>query len=290
MSFQLLASHLHQTAEEAKAYFTQQHGAKNWQYETALPKIGSLKPTMQAELSGGGILCVEVSERAFSPTLDAFVIECCTKGYPVKLYVALPDTPADRDFAKNLKEAKVRGIGVVEIQGEESTILAEAVSLSLFGVRSIDLKRLPESVRDAARQAEATFKNGNPVKGCQSLCEELEAVTRAFAAESRTLGWWKSVPPGTKENALNLQTGAWAKVLERLRVRLDYQVSRKKCPGVTTSLIGKAQVLTDPRNSTSHKPKDLSEIIERDRKLRTLFEQSADTLIEWVTAAKAVLP
>ncbi len=289
MSFQLLAPHLHLTADEAKAYFTQEHGAKNWQEETAVPKLTSLRPTLTAELSDGTILCVEVSERALSPTLDAFVIESCTKHYPVKLYVVLPDTRADVDFAKNLKEAKRRGIGVIEIQGDEHTVLAEAVSLSLFAVRSINLKLLPEARRDAARQAEATFRNGNPVKGCQAVCEEIESVTRAFAIESKRLGWWKSLPPPAKEPKLSLKTGAWARVLEQLRERLDYKLAATNSQ-VTKGLVGKAQVLTEPRNSTSHKPGDLAAIIERDRKLRTLFEQSGDTLTEWLAATKAVLP
>ena len=287
MNFQLLAQHLHETALEAKAYFTTKHGARGFKVEMPLAEAASLRPTLSGHLGDRSIICVEVSESAYSPSLDTFVVECSSKSLPVKFFVAIPDARGDPDFSSNLKKAKARGVGILEIRNPTPELLLDAVSLSLFGVRSIDLKPYTPARKDALRQAEATFRNGNPVKGCQSVCEELEALTRVFAQRARADGWLRTLPPGVKKTRpLNFETGAWAKVLELLANDLDVTMVRKKSIQFTPTLITKARALTDIRNMTSHKPGSLKELMERDRKLRTAFENACDVLNDWNAAIK----
>lgn len=287
MNFQLLAQHLHETANEAKSYFATKHGAKQFKAEVPLAEVTSLRPTLSGQLGDRSLICIEVSESAYSASLDTFVVDCSTKSLPVKLYVAIPDARGDPDFSNNLKRAKARGVGIVEIKNPAPILLQDAVSLSLFGVRPIDLKAYAAGRKDALRQAEATFRNGNPVKGCQSVCEELEALTRAFAKRTKAEGWWKTPAPGSaKPPAVNLDTGPWAKVLEALAASLDVTSARKKCPAFSLGLITKARALTDIRNMTSHRPASLRELIQRDTKLRTAFENACDVLADWSTATK----
>jgi hypothetical protein len=285
MSFKLLSAHLHTTALEAKKYFTREHGAKSFQHEATINKDLPLTPTLSAHLGDGCILCVEVSEKAYSNSLDTFVVECSTRGFPVKLYVVLPSAKSDQEFAANLRKAKDRGVGVIELSDTGVWAATEAVSLSLFGLRKNQLKEFPKGKREAVRQAEQTFLNGNPVKGCQSLYEELEAVTRAFAARSKSEGWWRSPHPGEANPSANIEKGPWAKVLKELATFLDLKTCQKRCPFICDELIASARGVT-PRNLTSHKPSNLNKIIQRDRRLRTWFESTSDLLKTWYEATQ----
>src|SRR4051812_39093953 len=98
MSFQLLAPHLHTTATAAQKYFAEELGAKKIQHEVEVERGLSLRPTLFGRLNNGTYLCVEISEKAYSNTLDTFVVECSTRCFPVKLYVALPSAKSDPDF------------------------------------------------------------------------------------------------------------------------------------------------------------------------------------------------
>lgn len=286
MSFTLLAAHLHATASVAERYFSAEYGAKHFKHESAVDKNLPLTPTLSATLANGCILCIEVSERGYSNSLDTFVVECSTRSFPVKLYVALPSAKSDSDFAANLRKAKDRGVGIVECTETGTYCMSEAVSLSLFGLRKTQLNEFPKPKREAIRVAEQTFLNGNPVKGCQALYEEVEAITRAFAQRSKNLGWWRSPHKGEKKASTNLSTGAWAKVLKELDTFIDMGLTRAKCPQMSDALIASAQGLTDPRNLTSHKPSNLKRIIQRDTKLRTWFESTRDVLKQWYEATR----
>ena len=288
MSFHLLAPHLHATATAAEQYFAEKYGAKNFRHETTVDRDLSLKPTLLAQLNNGCVLCVEVSERAYSNSLDTFVVECNSCCFPVKLYVVVPSAKGDPDFAANLRKAKSRGVGVVEISDTEPGVLAEAGSLSLFGLRKIELGQFPKKKREAVHLAEHTFLNGNPVKGCQSLYEELEAVTRDFAARSKAEGWWRAAHQGEPAPSVNVDTGPWAVVLKELTTFLDLKACQKKCPAMNDGLIGSARGVTDPRNLTSHKPNNVRTIIARDKKLRTWFESTGDLLKSWYDATKSL--
>lgn len=287
MTFKILADDLHQTGELAIKYFKQTLGAKKIKVETAVEcrvKL-PLQPTFIGELNNGNILCVEVSNRVYSNTLDSFVVECSNAGLPVKLYIVVPHAKKDRDLAGNLKKAKSRGVGVVEIAADGAdTTYSNALSLSLFGLRRFNVPSFPSAKREIISQAELTFLNGDPVKGCQSLFEELEAHTRAFAIRSENEGWWRQPHTGEKRLTKFLAKDPWAKVLHDLSTFLDFKKSRVKCPGVTSALIAKATGSTDLRNLTSHKPSTTKEVIDRDRKLRTWFETTGDVLQSWYAA------
>jgi len=96
MTFELLAPHLHQTALAARTYFAKEHGAKNFQIEKVVDAELSLKPTLSAQLSNGCILCVEVSDKAYSNSLDTFVVECSGRCFPAKLFWPWPSAKGIR--------------------------------------------------------------------------------------------------------------------------------------------------------------------------------------------------
>ena len=288
MRFSLLAQNLHPTAEAAREYFARNHGAKGFRSESAIDGDINfcLKPTLLAKLNDGGILCIEVSERAYSNSLDTFVVECSARTFPVKLYVVIPSMKGDPEFSANLRKAKERGVGVIQLNEEGSFLATDAVSLSLFGLHKLKLGEFPKDKREAVRQAEQTFLDGNPVKGCQQLFEELEAVTRAFAIRSKAEGWWRAPHVGEPPPKAKLAKGSWANVLRELDKFLDWKSCHKKCPLLKESLLSSVRGVTEPRNLTSHKPSAISDIVERDRKLRTWFENVGDLLKSWHATTK----
>lgn len=287
MTYTLLGQNLHDTADRAKKYFSEQHGAKQFKCEQALEGDLPLKPTWQATMSGGYLLCVEVRETPFSTSLYEFVTKCASRGLPIRLWVALPQGAAAPTFNSELKQARDAGVGVVQIADDGSAhYFHRPVSLSLFGLKTTDLKTVPKGQRDEVKTAESTFLDGTPTQGCQAICQALEQVTREFAEHTFNQGWWKQ-PLGAKNlNAHFFQAKPWADVLEEMENRIDVGKVRAKSNSFSKHSIVKARGHTDWRNKVSHKPTTFQKLKERDAKLRTMFEATRDVLLEWYAIAK----
>lgn len=281
MSYSILGQDLHETANAAKQYFGKQYGAKGFKCETAIGTL-PLKPTWQARLASGYLLCIEVRESPFSSSLYHFVSECAAGGVPVRLWVAVPTSAAAPTFNAELKQARVLGIGVVQI-GEDGDghEFHRPVPLSLFGLARTDFNLVPARKRDELKSAESTFLDGSPGQGCQALCQELELVTRQFAEFTYKQGWWKQPKGGGRASTIKFFKDPWASVLAQLEARIDTSCVKGKCPAFATHTIVRARGHTDWRNAVSHKPRSLIEVQKRDARLRTMFEATRDVLIEW---------
>jgi hypothetical protein len=222
MTYQILGLDLHDTADRAKQYFAKEYGAKGFVCEEAIESDVPLKPTWQAKLNAGYLLCVEVRETPFSSTLHQFVAVCATKGLPVRLWVAVPQWAESSSFASDLKQARDVGIGVIQIRDDDSHEFHRPVSLSLFALKKTDLKAVPSARREEIKSAESTFRDGSPDQGCQAICQALELITKNFAEYTYKQGWWKQ-PKQVKASGAkqpNFQ-GPWANVLECLEERID---------------------------------------------------------------------
>lgn len=286
MTFLVLPSPLHSTAAAAEEYF-RQRGARAFKYETPLHPDLELRPTLTATLADKSILCVDVSTKAYNNSLDRFVLDAFTGNWPIHLYVAIPDTK-DPDFGTNLRRAKKNGVGVILLQdGVQPTVYAKAVSLSLLGLTKTDLKEFPARVRPAIVEAEETFRDGNPNKGCQAMFEELEDITRRCAIATQKKGYWRAPKPGETPPPKHLDKDAWAPVLESMETYLEFK-NVPNSPKLTKALVAATRGQTDPRNQTSHKPKDLAARKKRDRRLREWFEQGRELLFRWHDATRTM--
>ena len=121
-----------------------------------------------------------------------------------------------------------------------------------------------------------------PAKGCALLYDEIESLSRRVANKTFQRGLWKTgeTPEG------NVDTRAWANVLDQLSDKLDFHSCRASCPDLSRNLIAQIRGITGPRNESGHKPKRKSDLIKRDRRLRTRFESAADLLLDLSDAAK----
>jgi hypothetical protein len=289
VSFVLLPPELHSTAVAAEKYF-KQRGAKGFKYEEALDPSLKFVPTLSATLPDKTILCVEVSARAYNNTLDSFVMDAFKGGWPIQLWVAIPDAGGDNDFPVNLKRAKDQGVGVLLVPDKGApSPYTSAVSLALWGLPPTRLEDFPKAKRPAVIRAEETFRNGDPNKGCHTIFEELEAVSRACAIATRKKGHWRQPKTGEKPpaNLAAMPTHHWNPLLEEMHTFLEFN-KVPKCPKLTKSLVAGTQALTDPRNQTAHKPRTLAELRKRDSKLRAWFESGREMLSRWYNATKAL--
>src|SRR4051794_13628160 len=92
MTYRILASQLYEVANESRRFCTEQWGIRRAKINVEQPIDNELGfvPTLSATTSDAYLVCIEVSTRVYSPTLDAFVLACKNRGMAVKLYVAVP--------------------------------------------------------------------------------------------------------------------------------------------------------------------------------------------------------
>ncbi len=240
-------------------------------------------PTLQATAPDHSDVWIEVSETPYLTSLDSVVLHCMKNCLPVKLYVAFPTGISSTVYKKCADEARTKGVGVIEVAEGKCTVIYEALSLSLLGVRSEDRSQFPAKYRSVLSTAEATFRNGDPAKGCSLVYDEIEALSRRLALKIKKNNWWilltsLGVP------TINFERDAWASVMDILITRTNFNSlpsSAKK------SLLMRVAALTEHRNETGHKPKNRTVHSQRDRELRTRFETAVDVLRDF---AKAVGP
>ena len=281
MTYKALAESLRSVADQAEIFFRKSRGVSGFKVESAIhPEIGC--PTLHAQTRDHHLLCVEVSESPYPATLDRFVLDCVRLGLPVKLFIAVPKPtdPRPSGYDKELSRARDCGVGVVEIEGETIKVVQEPVPLSLSGLRQVDRKDFPQKYREMLAQAESTFRQGNPAKGCSEIYDEIESLSRRIAEKTLVKGMWISAPgPG-----FNFKKDAWANVVRTMIKRLDYA----KANQISESLLARILGLTSHRNDTNHKPANKKHLMRRDRELRTRFENAVDLLAELVNASRSL--
>jgi hypothetical protein len=275
-----LPEHLRPIANATMAFYRKDRGLTRWAIEEPIDDEIEFRPTLHAAARNGEFVCIEVLERPYSTTLDAPVFECMKKGLPVRLYVAFPEDLQQPDYAGDLKRGDANGVGVVEVSGKVVRIVREAVSLSLLGVRRVDRGAFPSKYRPALAEAEATFRGGSPSKACSVVYDEIEALSRAVASKTQAKGLWRSLKRGEKPPRIDLEDGAWARVVEVLIDHLDY----KKCRSIPKSLLARVLGITGHRNESGHKPRTKARLIKRNTELRTRFENATDLLLDLITA------
>ena len=275
---------LHPTADAAVEYLHTQWGIskKGIKSEQIISPNFSYRPTLSAVTQNHHTLCVEVSEGAYSNSLDSFVQECVAKNFPVKLYVAMPKDVPDPYYSSNLKRAKANGVGVIEVDNNGGVLVSDAISLSLAKLRPIDLESFPAKYREALAKAENTFRSASPEKGCSLLFDEMEDYCRKFATKLNERKLWKD----KKKKLFDYEVGPWANLVELIKSNID--TKRSKCPELKPAFLSRIHGLTGHRNESGHKPKDQAALIKRDREIRTRFESATDTFFDLITYTKTL--
>ncbi len=279
MRYTILSNDLHETADLTEYYLKSQLGLRNIRIEEELPYTLSYTPSFWAENNDHNIICVEVSNQAYSRTLDHIILECQRLAYPIKLYYAIPKDDTDTNYRKNLSDARKRGVGVLELDTDECYVSSEALSLSLTGLRPINVKEFPRKYRELVNRAIATFRNGDPSKGCSILYDEVEAITRKIAIKTANLNWWTPSPD------TNLERLAWFNICDLLRNKIDYGNYGKI--GLRNQIL-KIHAIINERNDSGHKPRNKTALRRRDQRLRTRFEGLIDTMLDVINESKSL--
>ena len=280
MNFRFLSEQLRPTAEEARNFFKRKWGIGSFVLEEAVSSETTFSPTLQAQTPDHHLLCVEVSESPYPSALDSFVVDCMRLCIPVRLFVAVPEDSKGQNYNRDRERARKCGVGVLEVSPRSSKIIQQPLSLSLAGLRPVELEKFPRRRRLALSQAEETFKLGQPSKGCSLVYDEIEDLSRTVARRTFARGLWIT---GKGAN-LKFDKDPWQSVVKSLMNNLDYS----KCAPIKLALIARIVGITPHRNDSSHKPKSRAQLIQRDRQLRTRFENAVDILQDLTVAAKSL--
>ena len=281
-TYTILAPPLHPTGDAAIQWFKDHWGLKSSsiRVEQPLHPDINLRPTFSAKTRDFYTLCIEVSESVYPNYLDAFVLDCRNRGMPIKLFVAVRKGEQEREYAQKLKAAKNAGVGILEVDENSGTIIQNALSLSLTGVRPIDVLAFPKKYRQDLIIGEQTFRDGNPVKACSDVYDELEALFRKFSSKVASKGWWPN------SNGYNLVKHSWAQLITDVDEHLNRAAC--SCPKLTRAFMARIHGVTPFRNDSGHKPSNVKALIKRDRELRTRFESAVDLFYDFVDATKAL--
>jgi hypothetical protein len=283
MTYNFLQPHLHATADAAMSFLRKQYGITQFRTEEGIVQDIGFSTTLYGVTTDFYYLCVEVSETAYSQPLDAFVLDCKNRILPVRLYVAMPKGTNDKDFKANLKRARNNGVGIIEVDADGGTVIQEALSLSLTGVRRIDPTEFPSKYRMPIGQAQSTFFNGDPAKGCSHLYDEIEGLCRSIGKKLDKNAMWQGKKKAT---GIDFDKDPWASVVQYTMKRIDR--SAAKCPDLDNGLFNRILGITPHRNETGHKPTNQKSLIARDRQLRTRFEHATDILSDLINASRSL--
>jgi hypothetical protein len=191
--------------------------------------------------------------------------------------VAIPKDSRVPTHDEDLARARQKGVGVVEVAGENGRVLIHPLSLSLAGVHPIPRSEFREKLRYPLSQAEATFREGNPAKGCDDLYAIIEKVSRKIAEKTFKKGLWQTVSTPPK-----FYKDPWSNVMKALERNLD----TSKCKLFKDNIFYRILGVTPYRNQVVHAPRTTAELVKRDRMLRTRFEDATNLLSELLESAK----
>ncbi len=286
MNYRILPPHLHSTADAAIRFFRNNEGVTGVQIETSIDNDIRFRPTIIGKMRDHHMLSVEVTDSGYTSALDEFVLDCERRGLPVRLYIAIPRGADLAEFQHMVKRAQNRGVGVVEVDERGGNVMFRPLSLSLTGVRRVNVQRFPMKYRQALSEAQQTFLGGDPVKGCGCIYDELESLSRRIAQRVDQRGLWKRLKGAQRRPKVNFEIGPWQRVLTVLREHFAYSKIPPGQARLNETLLAQVIGLTPYRNESGHKPRRLSDLISRDRQLRTRFEHAVDTLESLVKASK----
>ena len=291
MNYRVLPAPLAETADLViDKYLKGELGLNSIRVESPIDPQIEFCPTLSAKRKDKHYVCVEVSEAILPLTIPPFILQCQQQHFPVLLYIAYPKGAIKSDYESQLRKARECGVGVIVVDHASNTctVLSTPLSLSLTGLRRIEKKAVPQKYREQLVDAETTFRSGEPNKACSKVYDEVEGITRRAAFKTYSKGYWKK----TIKAPDNLRASmSWTSVLEALKENIDRK--RAKAAGhdldkLTTGLINQALAIVPHRNESSHKPKSLKALRERDAKLRTRMESAVDLLCEWINATRCL--
>jgi len=284
LEFRALSAELVPVAMAARNFLSGQDGARKFRAESAIAEQFAYRPTLLAEASDKSLIAVEVSEGSYTAPLVEFVLDCQRESLPIRVFVAVPVGGPPGAILQLHRRARQLGIGVLEVDGRRVTRPVPALSLSLWGLRPMTQQRFPKRLRARLSQAEDTFRNGNPAKGCGGVYDALESQSRAVAWEIDRRRLWKASTSRKGHGRNWFEKHAWANVLEYVDTYVDAQTMDSNWLPFDRALWSRVRGLTPHRNESGHEPKSLRKLQARDRELRTRFEHATDCLAELVAA------
>ncbi|MCX5825109.1 MAG: hypothetical protein NTY86_16850 [Deltaproteobacteria bacterium] len=279
-TYRVLPSHLHGIADATALYLANHVGVPVPKIELEINPEIDFRPTLHSIARDKHIICAEIVDSFIMHNIEQFVPACKNHSIPVKLYIAVAKGQFQQIDLHALKFAKENGVAIVEISppNHGTIITSPPLSLSLGGLRVFRISDFPTRYRENVQKAIETFRQGNPVKGCSEIYDEIESLTRRVGLKCAAIAKGLINSPNFDWNTEN-----WANIIEFLKNHLD--VRAVHCPNLKKQLFSRIAGLTEYRNESGHKVRSTTKLILRDRQLRTRFESAMDVLVDLIKAS-----
>ncbi len=223
---------------------------------------------------------IMIEEVVYPRVTDPIVIKGITDHIPAKLYIAIPEGLKYSQYKEDLRAAKERGVGILEVSERGKVFVSQlALPLSLLALRTPEFDKFPKRYRTELSEAVSTFQNGDPSKGCSKVYDLIEDLCRRIYTKCDKLGFLNA-----GKTSLNIHKASWDSVVDFLRSHMD--TTKSKCPLMTKQLLNRISGLTPHRNDSGHKIDSRSHLVAREKQLRTRFEAACDTLYDLVAASR----
>jgi hypothetical protein len=272
MSYRILSRSLWPVSDAVSKYLQQNRGLGSPKVEEEVAE-GLPRPTLHVKTKDQDFLCVEVLEDScYSDNIDRFISKAKAMQLPIRLFVAYPEGSQSPAFSKNLKQAREQGIGVLSVSSSgQVTPLGEPISQILAGVQRIDPGSFPKAYRADLAQAEQTYLQGNPPKGCLGIYEKIETLGRKVAKKLHATGLIASWATG---NPPKFDKAPFFNIADTIYKELDFA----SAPDLTKTTWAEVIAMTKPRNEVGHEPKTTAARVKRDKEMRTRFENAVIVL------------
>jgi len=280
-----LSEELHSVADAAKKCLRDKLGASSFLVEEEIDSSIEYRPTLHGKLPDHHMVCVEVCDGVYSESLDRFVLQARNCALPLKGFVAIDAAVSDSARAELGRRLRTAGLGLIEVENQNTEIIIWPLSLSLASVRTIEPTRFPVKYRQALSEAHRLFVEGEPAKACSKIYDEIEQLTRKLASKIDKMGLWVA---GTKTVGIDFTKHSWNPLLKLIRDKARLPDLPCKDDPVTDDLISRCVGITKYRNDAGHKPATRKALAKRDQQLRTRFENAVDLLEDLIIATKAM--
>lgn len=291
MTFRFLQTHLWPTAEiVASNYLGDELGLTSVKIEESIDKDIEFRPVLSVRRKDHHVVCVDVSDTPMPDRILRFVLQCQHQHFPALLYVAYPSGGELTGLESQLALARASGVGILAVDHEVDriTVLNTPLSLSLSGLRGIKASEFTGKLRIPVKDAETTFRNGDPNKGCSNVYDEIEDLTRRVAIRVHKKGYVTKQLPNPEDLSGKMP---WASILTYLRANLSREAAKadgRNLDQLTDVMLNRLIGITAYRNDSNHKPRSMRALRERDSRLRTRMEDAVDALKDLSNATKSL--
>ena len=263
--YKLLPAHLHKIADAAVTVIKTRYNLGEPQIEASIDASIGWQPTLLWKINTGYIAC-EVHETPMPVIIKSAFGDISTSGIPVRMIIAHPmnHNMSQSEYLKESNEIKRYGCGLVSIKDDNSGVFqCYGLDVPLY-LSTPKYSSFNKKMRADIQKAFELYINGDPRHGVQELGQIIENIITHLGHQAKKKGKLTKggFPPA---NGKHYPFASLVEDLMREHV-------------IDNGLLGKCRGFADERNACSHRPNNIRQAIETNKKLRTAMSGGLNIL------------